>query len=62
MNYRFPDNGRGDACEEDHDGDGAPDVEDVCPDNGNIYRTDFRWVAFLYEIEILEFLVNDFSI
>ena len=42
MNYRFPDNGRGDACEEDHDGDGAPDVEDVCPDNGNIYRTDFR--------------------
>ena len=35
-------NGRGDACDLDHDGDGYPDVEDVCPDNGKIFRTDFR--------------------
>ena len=35
-------NGRGDACDHDNDGDGYPDVEDVCPDNSQIFRTDFR--------------------
>ncbi|KAL5003959.1 hypothetical protein ScPMuIL_017415 [Solemya velum] len=35
-------NGKGDECDEDSDGDGYPDQSDVCPDNGEIYATDFR--------------------
>lgn len=35
-------NGRGDACEDDLDGDGYPDNIDVCPENGEVYTTDFR--------------------
>ena len=35
------DNGRGDVCETDFDGDGKPDTVDVCPDNAAIQRTDF---------------------
>ena len=34
--------GRGDACEDDTDGDGYPDHFDVCPDNGDLHSTDFR--------------------
>lgn len=34
--------GVGDACDGDTDGDGTPDDVDVCPENGEIYRTDFR--------------------
>ena len=26
----------------DWDGDGYPDIVDVCPDNENVYQTDFR--------------------
>ncbi|KAH3835636.1 hypothetical protein DPMN_108994, partial [Dreissena polymorpha] len=36
------DDGTGDACQEDYDGDGTPDSFDVCPDNGDIFATDFR--------------------
>ncbi|XP_052796018.1 cartilage oligomeric matrix protein-like [Mya arenaria] len=32
----------GDACEGDSDGDGAPDSYDVCPENGDLFATDFR--------------------
>ena len=35
------DNGRGDACENDLDGDGTPDHLDACPLNPNINVTDF---------------------
>ena len=38
----YPGNGKGDVCENDEDGDGHPDMFDVCPDNGEIYATDFR--------------------
>ena len=34
--------GRGDKCQDDNDGDGFDDVYDVCPDNGEIFATDFR--------------------
>ena len=34
------DNGRGDACEFDFDGDGVPDYLDTCPENALIQRTD----------------------
>ncbi|KAK7115738.1 cartilage oligomeric matrix protein-like [Littorina saxatilis] len=34
--------GRGNVCEDDYDGDGYDDVYDVCPDNGEIFATDFR--------------------
>ncbi|KAH9505137.1 Thrombospondin-3a, partial [Bulinus truncatus] len=34
--------GKGDVCETDNDGDGTADPVDVCPDNGKIYATDFR--------------------
>ena len=34
--------GVGDACRGDFDGDGVPDIFDVCPDNRKIYATDFR--------------------
>ena len=32
----------GDACEHDSDGDGDPDITDVCPDNKQVQSTDFR--------------------
>ena len=35
-------NGKGDKCETDFDGDGHPDNIDVCPDNEKVYQTDFR--------------------
>ena len=38
----MPGDGRGDVCEDDYDGDGYDDVYDVCPDNGEIFATDFR--------------------
>ena len=38
----LPGDGRGDVCEDDYDGDGYDDVYDVCPDNGEIFATDFR--------------------
>ena len=34
--------GRGDPCQNDSDGDGVPDVDDVCPHNSLIFKTDFR--------------------
>jgi len=34
--------GRGDACQNDNDGDGYDDEDDVCPDNGEVFLTDFR--------------------
>lgn len=33
---------RGDACQDDFDADGYDDVYDVCPENGEIFATDFR--------------------
>ena len=36
------DDGKGDACDDDWDGDGVLDRFDVCPDNKKIYKTDFR--------------------
>ena len=33
--------GKGDACEEDYDGDGVGDSADVCPHNGKISKTSF---------------------
>ena len=33
---------RGAACENDYDGDGQEDGEDVCPGNPSITQTDFR--------------------
>lgn len=39
---RLAEDGVGDACEGDADGDGFPDDFDVCPDNGDLYATDFR--------------------
>ena len=35
-------NGIGNACEDDSDGDGVPDIDDVCPDNPLISATDFK--------------------
>lgn len=35
-------NGVGDVCENDKDGDGVIDIEDVCPENALISSTDFR--------------------
>lgn len=35
------DNGIGDACEKDRDGDFVPNPQDNCPDNSMIHRTDF---------------------
>lgn len=37
-----PGNGRGDACEHDLDGDGVDDPIDVCPENNEVFMTDFR--------------------
>ena len=37
-------NGRGDACENDFDGDGISDLVDNCPNNGKITGTDFRGI------------------
>ena len=37
-------NGKGDACEDDYDGDGIADSEDNCPNNGLIFNTDFRGI------------------
>jgi syndecan 4 len=34
-------NGIGDACQDDHDGDGELDSNDNCPNNSNIWKTDF---------------------
>jgi len=36
------DNGRGDVCDNDADGDGINDKDDVCPENAEIHSTDFR--------------------
>ena len=36
------DDGVGDACHEDCDGDGFKNQEDVCPCNSGIAKTDFR--------------------
>ena len=33
--------GRGDACQDDWDNDGVPDSLDICPSNGDIFKTDF---------------------
>jgi syndecan 4 len=30
------------VCQDDYDNDGYDDVYDVCPDNGEIFATDFR--------------------
>src|SRR5690349_21431195 len=38
----FAEDGKGDLCDEDWDGDGVLDRFDVCPDNKKIYKTDFR--------------------
>jgi thrombospondin 2/3/4/5 len=35
-------NGIGDACEDDFDGDGVDNLVDVCPYNNKIHSTDFR--------------------
>lgn len=35
-------NGIGDACENDYDADKIIDYSDVCPENNEIYATDFR--------------------
>ena len=35
--------GVGDACNEDCDGDGVKNQDDVCPCNSGIAITDFRW-------------------
>ena len=35
-------NGKGDACEDDFDGDGVGDGLDNCPNDGLIFNTDFR--------------------
>lgn len=35
-------NGVGDACEGDCDKDGVPDVNDACPCNREVKKTDFR--------------------
>ena len=35
-------NGEGDVCENDCDGDSINDDEDACPCNNDIVRTDFR--------------------
>lgn len=42
FNYLLIDDGIGDICEGDADGDGYPDDFDVCPDNGDLFATDFR--------------------
>ncbi len=34
--------GVGDACEDDYDGDGVLDSEDVCPKNNKISEVDFN--------------------
>ena len=34
--------GIGDICADDTDGDGYPDSFDVCPENGDLFATDFR--------------------
>ena len=40
--YFLTGDGRGDPCQDDYDGDGTPDDQDVCPLNSLIHRTDFR--------------------
>ena len=35
--------GVGDVCHEDCDGDGVKNQDDVCPCNSGIAITDFRW-------------------
>lgn len=32
----------GDVCEEDFDADSVADIYDVCPENAEVTRTDFR--------------------
>lgn len=36
------DDGKGDVCDKDTDGDGTEDALDVCPDNNEVFLTDFR--------------------
>lgn len=38
----FADDGRGDACYGDDDGDKVLNEVDNCPNNSKIFRTDFR--------------------
>ena len=38
----FSEDGKGDVCDKDSDGDGVDDEFDVCPDNSKVYLTDFR--------------------
>ena len=36
--------GKGDICDCDYDGDGICDIDDTCPNNGQITSTDFRGI------------------
>ena len=39
------DNGVGNACQDDFDGDGSSDADDICPSNGNLHSTSLRFVV-----------------
>ena len=39
--FPSPADGKGDACEDDYDGDGVVDSVDVCPHNNKISKTSF---------------------
>lgn len=45
------DNGIGDICENNTDGDKLPNDQDPCPENNQIYSTDFRY-CLLFNILI----------
>ncbi len=56
--------GKGDICEEDADGDNIVDFVDNCPNNSKIYATDFRWLwipmysmSSIYQIVVMDLLV-----
>ncbi len=36
------DDGMGDVCQDDIDGDGTPDAQDVCPEDPRVTRTGFN--------------------
>ena len=42
------DDGRGDVCQWDFDGDGDVDADDACPENHKVYATDFRNSQIVY--------------
>ena len=50
-------NGKGDACEDDYDGDGIADPQDNCPNNGLIFNTDFRGIQAITLVCNLSFLI-----